>query len=179
MFLNITYQSPGRDSPGDDSSASIGTVESSSVSSGGVGPGTHGGSSFGGCRNSTTSLDSGRASNTNSATTNSNDGTVNNFQYSTFHTIQPIQEHRAMVNVHPTHPSSSTLMPNRLYSQSSTDSGHGNKYQNHASSFRQSYHSSTSSLGSADRAGEDAICALNIPEMVANGVPVSYNPKQN
>jgi len=164
--------SPGRDSPGDDSSASIGTVESSSVSSGGAGPGTHIVGSFGGCRNSTTSLDSGRASNTNSATTNSNDGTVNSYQLSTFHTIQPIQEHKAMVNVHPPQAPSS-LMPNRLYSQiiaHSTDSEAGKKYQNHASSFRQSYHSSTSSLGSADRAGQDTICALNIPEMVANGV---------
>ena len=130
--------------------------------------------SFGGCRNSTTSLDSGRASNTNSAATNSNDGTNNGYQVSTFHTIQPIQEHRAMVNVHPSHPSSG-LGPNRLYSHSnshSSDQGHGSKYPNHGSSFRQSYHSSTSSLGSADRAGEDTICALNIPEMVANGVPV-------
>ena len=131
--------------------------------------------SFGGCRNSTTSLDSGRASNTNSAATNSNDGTNNGYQVSTFHTIQPIQEHRAMVNVHPPHPSSG-LVPNRLYSHSnshSSDQGHGSKYPpNHGSSFRQSYHSSTSSLGSADRAGEDTICALNIPEMVANGVPV-------
>ena len=79
-----------------------------------------------------------------------------------------------MVNVHPSHPPSG-LVPNRLYSHSnshSSDQGHGNKYLNHGSSFRQSYHSSTSSLGSADRAGEDTICALNIPEMVANGVPV-------
>ena len=79
-----------------------------------------------------------------------------------------------MVNVHPPQPSSG-LVPNRLYSHSnphSSDQGHGNKYLNHGSSFRQSYHSSTSSLGSADRAGEDTICALNIPEMVANGVPV-------
>merc|ERR1719225_1909772 len=75
-----------------------------------------------------------------------------------------------MVNVHPPQVPWA-LMPNRLFSQSSTESTHGNKYQNHASSFRQSYHSSTSSLGSADRAGEDTICALNIPEMVANGVP--------
>ena len=130
--------------------------------------------SFGGCRNSTTSLDSGRASNTNSAATNSNDGTNNGYQVSTFHTIQPIQEHRAMVNVHPPHPSSG-LVPNRLYSHSnshSSEHGHGSKYPNNGSSFRQSYHSSTSSLGSADRAGEDTICALNIPEMVANGVPV-------
>lgn len=136
-----------------------------------MGPGAHVGSNFGGCRNSTTSLDSGRASNTNSAATNSNDGTANSYQLSTFHTIQPIQEHKAMVNVHPPQVPSA-LMPNRLFSQSSTESTHGNKYQNHASSFRQSYHSSTSSLGSADRAGEDTICALNIPEMVANGVPV-------
>ena len=79
-----------------------------------------------------------------------------------------------MVNVHPPHPSSG-LVPNRLYSHSnshSSEQGHGSKYPNHGSSFRQSYHSSTSSLGSADRAGEDTICALNIPEMVANGVPV-------
>ena len=168
-LFNI-YQSPGRDSPGDDSSASIGTVESSSVSSGGVGPGVHHGSHYGGCRNSTTSLDSGRASNTNSAATNSNDGT-NSYQLSTFHTIHPIQEHKAMVNVHPPQVPSA-LMPNRLYSQSSTESTHGSRYPSHGSSFRQSYHSSTSSLGSADRAGEDTICALNIPEMVANGVPV-------
>ena len=171
----IVCQSPGRDSPGDDSSASIGTVESSSVSSGGAGPGAHGVGSFGGCRNSTTSLDSGRASNTNSATTNSNDGTMNSYQLSTFHTIQPIQEHKAMVNVHPPQ-APSALMPNRLYTQGighSNDSTAGKKYQNHASTFRQSYHSSTSSLGSADRAGEDTICALNIPEMVANGVQVA------
>ena len=174
--MYIIDQSPGRDSPGDDSSASIGTVESSSVSSGGVGPGAHHGSNFGGCRNSTTSLDSGRASNTNSAATNSNDGTVNSYQLSTFHTIHPIQEHTAMVNVHPPQVPSA-LMPKRLFSQNSTDSTHGNKYQNHGSSFRQSYHSSTSSLGSADRAGEDTICALNIPEMVANGVPVRISSK--
>ena len=140
-----------------------------------MGPGVHGGvGSFGGCRNSTTSLDSGRASNTNSTTTNSNEGTGNNPQLSTFHTIQPIHEHRAMVSVHPQHVPS-TLLPNRFHSQSvghSNDAAHGQNYQNHASSFRQSYHSSTSSLGSADRAGEDTICALNIPEMVANGVTV-------
>ena len=87
-LLFIIPQSPGRDSPGDDSSASIGTVESSSVSSGGVGPGVHGGvGNVGGCRNSTTSLDSGRASNTNSTTTNSNEGTANNSQLSTFVSI--------------------------------------------------------------------------------------------
>ena len=125
--MYIIDQSPGRDSPGDDSSASIGTVESSSVSSGGVGPGVHHGSNFGGCRNSTTSLDSGRASNTNSAATNSNDGTVNSYQLSTFHTIHPIQEHTAMVNVHPPQVPSA-LMPKRLFSQNSTDSTHGNKY---------------------------------------------------
>ena len=39
------------------------------------------------------------------------------------------------------------------------------------SSFRQSYHSSTSSLGSMERGHEDSICALDIHEMLANGVP--------
>ena len=86
VFDNFALQSPGRDSPGDDSSASIGTVESSSYSSGGVGGG--GGHSAGGSsgsghqstlgpnsagihvyRNSTTSLDSGRASNNESTAT--------------------------------------------------------------------------------------------------------------
>ena len=179
MHIRVLFtilQSPGRDSPGDDSSASIGTVESSSVSSGGVGTGVHGGvGNMGGCRNSTTSLDSGRASNTNSTTTNCTEGTVNNSQLSTFHTIQPIHEHRAMVSVHPPQVPSN-LMPNRFHSQSiahPTNAAHGHNYQNHASSFRQRYHSSTSSLGSADRAGDDTICALNIPEMVANGVAVN------
>ena len=152
------------------------TVGSSSGSSGGVGHGVHVSvGSTGGCRNSTTSLDSGRASNTNSAATNSNDGTVN-AQFSSFHTIQPIHEHRAMVSVHPPHVSSN-LIPNRFHAHNvahHNEAAHGH-YQNHSSSFRQSYHSSTSSLGSADRAGEDTICALNIPEMVANGIAVNFH----
>ena len=74
---------------------------------------------------------------------------------STFHTIH---EHRPMVNV-PQHTASHGPQPPRLSSIGS------------ASSFRQSYHSSTSSLGSMDRAHEDSICALDINEMLANGVP--------
>ena len=72
---------------------------------------------------------------------------------STFHTIH---EHRPMVNI--PHVASGPQPP-RL---SSIGSG---------SSFRQSYHSSTSSLGSMDRGHEDSICALDINEMLANGVP--------
>ena len=121
------FQSPGRDSPGDESSASIATVES--VSSG--------------CRNSTTSLDSGRASNSNS----NSDSSLPPASVTTFHTIH---EHRPMITVPPQQPRLSSL----------------------GSSFRQSYHSSTSSLGSMDRAmHEDSICALDINEMLANGVP--------
>jgi len=131
---SLIPKSPGRDSPGDESSASIATVES--VSSG--------------CRNSTTSLDSGRASNSNSASDSGLPPVV-----STFHTIH---EHRPMVNV-PQHTASHGPQPPRLSSIGS------------ASSFRQSYHSSTSSLGSMDRAHEDSICALDINEMLANGVP--------
>ena len=145
------------------------------MSSGGAGTGVHGGAgSNGGCRNSTTSLDSGRASNSNSTTTNSNEGTVSNLHLSTFHTIQPIHKHRTMVNVHP--PQAAHVMSNRFHSHNGhlTDTARGANYHNQASSFRQSCYSSTSSLGSADRAGEDTICALNIPEMVSNGVAVSF-----
>ncbi len=39
---------------------------------------------------------------------------------------------------------------------------------NLGSSFRQSYHSSTSSLGSMERGHEDSICALDINEMLGN-----------
>ena len=72
---------------------------------------------------------------------------------------------------------SSNLIPNRFHAHNvahHNEAAHGH-YQNHSSSFRQSYHSSTSSLGSADRAGEDTICALNIPEMVANGIAVNFH----
>ena len=132
------FQSPGRDSPGDDSSASIVTVESTSS---------------GGCRNSTTSLDSGRASNSNSNSTATD---------SSFHSIHPIREHP-----YPVRGNSLGLPPppvshmGRMSSIGSVGS----------SSFRQSYHSSSSSLGSVERA-EDSICALDIQEMTADGVPV-------
>ena len=132
------FQSPGRDSPGDDSSASIVTVESTSS---------------GGCRNSTTSLDSGRASNSNSNSTTTD---------SSFHSIHPIREHP-----YPVRGNSLGLPPppvshmGRMSSIGSVGS----------SSFRQSYHSSSSSLGSVERA-EDSICALDIQEMTADGVPV-------
>jgi len=181
-------KSPGRDSPGDDSSASIGTVESSSYSSGGVGGG--GGHSAGGSsgsghhpalgpnsggihvyRNSTTSLDSGRASNNESTATMSTfTGGVNTAA------IQPIHEHRALVNVHPA-TASARFMSH--HNSSTTGSFHGGSSGGAPSpapsggGYRQSLHSSTSSLGSgsnATGAEVDSICALNIPEMVANGV---------
>ena len=138
LKIDLYFQSPGRDSPGDESSASIATVES--VSSGG-------------CRNSTTSLDSGRASNSNSNSTSDSGITPSSGGLppvpggiTTFHTIH---EHRPMGSMPPQQPRISSL----------------------GSSFRQSYHSSTSSLGSMDRGHEDSICALDINEMMANGVP--------
>ena len=100
------------------------------------------------------SLDSGRASNSNS---NSNSTTD-----SSFHSIHPIREH-----LYPVRGNSLGLPPpvipmGRMSSIGSVGS----------SSFRQSYHSSSSSLGSVERA-EDSICALDIQEMTADGVPVS------
>ena len=135
--MELFLQSPGRDSPGDESSASIATVES--VSSG--------------CRNSTTSLDSGRASNSNSNSTASDQSTASAIN-STFHTIH---EHRPMINI-PAPPQQHQQQPHPRLSSV-------------GSSFRQSYHSSTSSLGSMERGHEDSICALDIHEMLANGVP--------
>ena len=134
----LSFQSPGRDSPGDDSSASIVTVESTSS---------------GGCRNSTTSLDSGRASNSNS---NSNSTTD-----SSFHSIHPIREHP-----YPVRGNSSLGLPPPV-----SHMGRLSSMGSAGSSFRQSYHSSSSSLGSVER-GEDSICALDIQEMTADGVPV-------
>lgn len=60
----------------------------------------------------------------------------------------------------------SNLQQSRISVATSHGSGGGP-----GSSFRQSYHSSTSSLGSMDRGHEDSICALDITEMLANGVP--------
>eukprot|EP00095_Tigriopus_kingsejongensis_P011698 maker-scaffold452_size166894-snap-gene-0.35 protein:Tk11698 transcript:maker-scaffold452_size166894-snap-gene-0.35-mRNA-1 annotation:"caskin-1 isoform x2" len=105
--------SPGRDSIGHESTASYQTT-GSSVSSG--------------CRNSTTSIDSGRESNT--------------LTMSTF-----AQSSKSMG------PSSSAGIRPHV-----------------GLSFRSGCHSSSSSLGSTDR-GEDAICTLNIQELIANGVP--------
>ena len=139
----VFLQSPGRDSPGDESSASIATVES--VSSG--------------CRNSTTSLDSGRASNSNSNSTASDQSTPAVIS-STFHTIH---EHRPMINI-PAPPQHQQLHQQQQQQPHPRLSSVG-------SSFRQSYHSSTSSLGSMERGHEDSICALDIHEMLANGVP--------
>ena len=94
-FIELFLQSPGRDSPGDESSASIATVES--VSSG--------------CRNSTTSLDSGRASNSNSNSTASETTTASAASSSTFHTIH---EHRPVVNIPNIHVPSPQACPPRL-----------------------------------------------------------------
>jgi len=99
------------------------------------------------------SLDSGRASNSNS---NSNSTTD-----SSFHSIHPIREHP-----YPVRGNSLGLPP--PVSQMGRMSSIGSV----GSSFRQSYHSSSSSLGSVERA-EDSICALDIQEMTADGVPVS------
>ena len=95
LTIELFLQSPGRDSPGDESSASIATVES--VSSG--------------CRNSTTSLDSGRASNSNSNSTASETTTASAASSSTFHTIH---EHRPVVNIPNIHVPSPQACPPRL-----------------------------------------------------------------
>ena len=93
--------------------------------------------------------------------------------------IQPIHEHRALVNVHPA-TASARFMSH--HNSSTTGSFHGGSSGGAPSpapsggGYRQSLHSSTSSLGSgsnATGAEVDSICALNIPEMVANGVAVS------
>jgi hypothetical protein len=94
------------------------------------------------------SLDSGRASNSNS---NSNSTT------DSFHSIHPIREHPYPVR-------GNSLGPPPPVS-------HIGRMSSVGSSFRQSYHSSSSSLGSVER-GEDIICALDIHEMIADGVPV-------
>lgn len=108
------FQSPGRDSIGHDSTASYVTT-GSSVSSG--------------CRNSTTSIDSGRESNSIMSTFSSQGG----------HRMHPHQRHAAI-----------------------------------SSGSKPGCHSSSSSLGSIDR-GEDAICTLNVHELVENGMQVKSN----
>uniref|UniRef100_A0A0K2UH39 SAM domain-containing protein n=2 Tax=Lepeophtheirus salmonis TaxID=72036 RepID=A0A0K2UH39_LEPSM len=133
--LRKTPKSPGRDSPGHDSNASSVTL---------------GSASSGGCRNSTTSLDSGRAS--NSATESIRSGNTHVLHHPQIH-------HHQSTNLGP-------QSSQRLSYQSSVGSSSN-------SSFRQSYHSSSSSssVGSSSIADHDGIYSLNVHDMISRGHP--------
>eukprot|EP00096_Caligus_rogercresseyi_P014572 TRINITY_DN707_c0_g1_i3.p1 TRINITY_DN707_c0_g1~~TRINITY_DN707_c0_g1_i3.p1 ORF type:complete len:698 (-),score=247.41 TRINITY_DN707_c0_g1_i3:216-2309(-) len=128
-------KSPGRDSPGHDSNASSVTL---------------GSASSGGCRNSTTSLDSGRASNSAAESIRSGGGGGG--------------AHLHHPQIHAPH------SQQRLSYQSSVGGGSS---CSSSSSFRQSYHSSSSSssVGSSSLPDHDGIYSLNVQDMLARGHP--------
>ena len=154
-------QSPGRESPSSSSSTvSVGLKSCNSagsgVSSGSVvlGPGSSG-SSGSSCRHSTTSttsLDSGRAS-----------GTYDSLHSHGHHHNGNSQRHPGVLVIqHQTQPH-----PQQVgQQQQQRFSG-----QSYESCLRNSYHSSSSSLGSAGSKIDD-IHRLNVCEMLSQGVPV-------
>ena len=152
-------QSPGRESPSSSSSTvSVGLKSCNSAGSGTsssvmLGPGSSG-SSGSSCRHSTTSttsLDSGRAS-----------GTYDHHHHQHSHHSHSQHSQR--------HPGTGLLVVQHQTTQHQMSqlrfSG-----QSYESCLRNSYHSSSSSLGSAGSKIDD-IHRLNVCEMLSQGVPV-------
>jgi len=116
-LISCNLQSPGRESPSSTASSNTGSGSGSGIGS--VSSGSGSGGSNNGCRHSTSSFDSGRAS------------------------------------------GSTIYQQGVRYSGLSSESSSG--------SFRHSYHSSNSSLGSI--APED-ICNFDVSAMISQGIPV-------
>jgi len=145
-------QSPGRESPSSSSStASVGLKSNNSSSGASSAILASSGSSCRHSTTSTTSLDSGRAS--------------GSFSH---HHGQPAlllqQQHQQTQHSHLQQPQNHHQQQHQRFSGQSYETG----------CLRNSYHSSSSSLGSNNGSKIDDIHRLNICEMLSQGVPVSF-----